>query len=307
MLALALIFAQVAAGAGGGGWSSARPPECGSLDGGRASNVWERAKAPELRRYCDLLASGASKLASSAAMVREVLSIADEAERAMPGRAGPGVLRGRALLRLGRADDALAAFRDAKAKDERALDDPASLLSWARVLGKTGNTAEAAEAYRALLPRVSTLTVTDRGAAAVEAGLLALGRGQAGAEDAIAILRQARRDSQDVTQALAVILLALALDRAGERDEANAVLLERGRGDPRPILADARVKDILSTVSLAAEGYALAAIALESSDGPAAREQWHKYVEASPKSPWLEHARVHEGSPTKKPVHGATR
>ena len=305
MLAMALIFAQVAAGAGGGGWSSARPPECGSLDGGRASNVWERAKAPELRRYCDLLASGASKLASSAAMVREVLSIADDAERAMPGRAGPGVLRGRALLRLGRADDALAAFRDAKAKDERALDDPASLLSWARALGRTGNDAEAAEAYRALLPRVSTLTVTDRGAAAVEAGLLALGRGQAGAEDAIAILRQARRDSQDVTQALAVVLLALALDRAGERDEANAVLLERGRSDPRPMLADARVKDILSTVSLSTEAYAIAAIALESSDGPAAREQWRKYLEASPKSPWLEHARVHEGP--KKPVRGATR
>ena len=53
----------------------------------------------------------------------------------MKRHAGPAVLRGRALLRLGRAEDALAALRDAKTKDDRALDDPASLLAWARVLG----------------------------------------------------------------------------------------------------------------------------------------------------------------------------
>ena len=86
----------------GGAWASGRPAECTSLDGGRGANVWERAKAPELRRYCDLLAAGAAKLAWSAARVptgapapltrvppdttsREVLEIAEDAERAMPG------------------------------------------------------------------------------------------------------------------------------------------------------------------------------------------------------------------------------
>lgn len=304
MLAMVLLFAQAPGpvGPSAGGWSSARPPECGSLDGGRASNVWERAKAPELRRYCDLLASGVSKLASSTATVREVLVIADDAERAMPGHAGPGVLRGRALLRLGRAAEALVALRDAKERDDRALDDPVSLLSWARVLGKTGNTAESADAYRALLPRASTLSVTDRGAAAVESGLLALSRGAAGVDDAVAIFRQARRDSQDTTQAVAVMGLALALDRAGEKAEATAVLAERGRSDPRAALGDTRVKEILATVGANAESHALAAIALEAIDVPAARAAWRAYVEAAPRGPWLEHARLHEGL---KPVSPA--
>ena len=172
-------------------WATARPAECASLDGGRGANVWERAKAPELRRYCDLLAGGAAKLAStvsgvpgagrsglptSEAIAREVLAIADDADRAMPGRAGPNALRGRALARLGLWDQALKALRDAKAKDERALDDPQSLLAWGRVLARTGNPKDAQEAYRALLPRASVLASSERGAAGVEgetgAGLL---------------------------------------------------------------------------------------------------------------------------------------
>src|SRR5690242_1209408 len=108
--ALVLAQAGAAVSAAGAGWSSARPPECGFTEGGQMTNAWERAKAPELRRYCDLLASGASKLATSSPMVRDVLAIADEAERAMPGHAGPRVLRGRALLRLGRSEEALTAL-----------------------------------------------------------------------------------------------------------------------------------------------------------------------------------------------------
>ncbi|MDP9000911.1 MAG: hypothetical protein M3O46_12450, partial [Myxococcota bacterium] len=50
-----------------GAWSSNRPPECDDR-GGRTANVWERAKSPELRRYCDLVASASSKLAGMAAM-----------------------------------------------------------------------------------------------------------------------------------------------------------------------------------------------------------------------------------------------
>ena len=310
LLVSALVLAQVGAAASGagGGWSSARPPECGTLDGGRASNVWERAKAPELRRYCDLLASGASKLASSSAMLREVLTIADDADKAMPGHAGPGVLRGRALARLGRPQEALTALRDAKAKDERALDDPASLLSWARVLAKTGSATEAAEAYRALLPRASTLTVTDRGAAAVEAGMLALARGTAGADEAIAILRQARRDSQDVAQTVAVLALALALDRAGDKDEALAVLGDRGNVDPRPALGDARAREMLATVGQAAEAHALTAIALETSDPPAAKEAWKAYADAAGKGPWVDHAKQHETSASgRKPSRAGHR
>jgi tetratricopeptide (TPR) repeat protein len=293
----------------GGAWASGRPAECTSLDGGRGANVWERAKAPELRRYCDLLAAGAAKLAWSAARVplgapapltrvppettsREVLEIADDAERAMPGRAGPELLRGRALALVGKWPEARKALGAAKAKDERALDDPQSLLSWGRVLARTGSPLEAQEAYRALLPRAAVLASSERGAAGVEAGLLAMGRGPSGLDEAIAILRQARRDAQDALQSFAVMALALALDRAGDADEARAVLAERVHADPRPVLADPRVKDALATAGSPIEGRAAAALALGTVDVRAAAAEWKAIAEAGA-GPWTAHARAH--------------
>jgi tetratricopeptide (TPR) repeat protein len=302
--ALVLVLAQAS-----GGWAAPRPAECASLDGGRASNLWERAKAPELRRYCDLLARGAARLATApqqdaagaaaAAVSRQVLDIADEADHAMPGKAGPDVLRGRALAKVGRWDDALKALREAKSRDERALDDPQSLLAWGRALARTGNAKDAQEAYRALLPRASVLAAAERGAASIEAGLLAMEAGPQGLDEAIAILRQARRDAQDAAQTLAVVALALALDRAGEADEARAALAERVHTDPRPTLQDARVKEILATAGAQADARAAAALALETIDARAAREEWHAFVAASGSSPWIDHARRHEAAPSK--------
>src|SRR5690349_15749949 len=128
--ALVLLAQALSAGAAG------RPLECAALDAGGVGNVWERAKAPETRRYCDLLASGAAKLAGGAGGAREALAIADEAEHVAPGHAAPSVLRGRALSRLGLWADALAALERARDRDPRALDDPPALLAWARVLAR---------------------------------------------------------------------------------------------------------------------------------------------------------------------------
>ena len=114
------------------------------------ANVWERAKSPELRRYCDLVASAASKLAGNAAMATAALAAAREANEVLPGHAAPRVLEGRALAALGKLDEALAASRDGRARDRAGLDDPLALLAWARVLARTGHPGEAVEAYRAL-------------------------------------------------------------------------------------------------------------------------------------------------------------
>lgn len=264
--------------------------------GTHAGNVWERAKAPALRRYCDLVASATSKLAGSAGMSTEVLTIADEADRAVPGHAAPSVLRGRAQARLGHYPEAYAALRDAKARDERALDDPASLLAWARVALRTGHPDEARDAYRALLPRASALAIAERGPAYVEAGLLAMSRGAPGLEEAVAILRQARRDAQDVEQTIAVLALGLALDRSGERDEARAVIGERVHGDPRGVLSDARARKTVDAGTNGVDVEAIAAMALESFDPALARDAWHRYVDAAAGGPWVEHARQHEAA-----------
>src|SRR5205085_391712 len=122
-------------------YGTARPAECGLADGFRAANPWERAKEPNLRRYCDLLASGTAKLvgSGSAVLVKEVPQIADDADKLLPNRASPSVLKGRAYLRMGKPAEALAALEEAKRRDDRALDDPVALLAWARANARTGH------------------------------------------------------------------------------------------------------------------------------------------------------------------------
>jgi tetratricopeptide (TPR) repeat protein len=308
-----ILFAQTSSGLGGGSTAGSatggRPQECIGLDGAQGANVWERAKAPALWKYCDLLASGSSKLAGTVMIadgasadprrvqnLKDVLAVADEADRTVAGKAAPSVLRGRAFARLGDFPQAYAALHDAKERDERALEDPVALLAWGRVALRTGHLAEAAAAYRALLPRASALPTADRGVAYIEAGMMAMGRGAGDLDEAIQIFRQARRDSQDVAQTVAVLALALALDRSGERDEARAVLSERIHTDPHGVLSDARARQILGPASGEAELDALAALALEPLDANLARESWKKYLEKSPPAVWTEHARAHEAA-----------
>lgn len=289
-----VVFAQ--AGPPQGAFGAARPAECGVQEGFKAANKWERAKEPNLQSYCTLLASGTAKLVNGGALAKDVPSIADQADKLLPGRAAPSVLKGRALLRLGKPNDALAALKEARKRDDRALDDPVALLAWARANARTGHFDEAAQAYRAALPRTSTLSAAERSAASFEAGMIVMAQGPKVIDDAVAMLRQARRESQDAMQIASVVGLALALDRSGQREEAKAVLAERVREGARPILSDPRVRDALADAGVAHEGDALLATALEGSDAAAAREAWKKYAEGpGGKGPWAEHARSHEG------------
>jgi tetratricopeptide (TPR) repeat protein len=225
LVVVALVLAQAAAPLQG-----ARPAECAPLASVTASNVWERAKYPVLRRYCDLLSNGAAKLASTgdAADAREAIEDADEASRALPGYAAPAVLRGRALVALGQFREAVASMGEATAADPRALDDPAALLAWGRALGRVKRPADAEAAFLSLLPRAIALPPAERGEAELEAAFLAQARGKGGLDQAIALFRQAQRDAQDSLQAVASLALSLALDRAGEREESRVA--EGGRG-----------------------------------------------------------------------------
>jgi tetratricopeptide (TPR) repeat protein len=290
--AVLLVVAQ-AGNATSGIWTSGRPPEC-SAGGGRAGNVWERAKSPELRRYCDLVASASSKLAGIGAMAEPALAAAREADGVLPGHAAPHVLQGRALCALGRYDEALEAFSASTARDPHALDDPPALLAFARALARTGRVDAAADAYRALLPRSSALSTSGRVSAEVEAGLVAMARGRAGLDEAEAALREALREAQDEAQAVAVLALALALDRNGSAQnaqEARALLAERAHGDPREALGSARAKELLAVA--VDETHALAALALEGSDPTGARDQWQRAVDDAPRGPWAAHAKAH--------------
>lgn len=286
---LCLLFAQVA----GAAWSSGRPAECGE-PGGHAANVWERAKSPELRRYCNLVGSASSKLAGTAAMAQVALESARAAEAVLPGHAAPLVLEGRALVALGKLEEALKALEGSKHREATAIDDPLALLAYGRALARTGRAQEAAEAYRALLPRASALSATERASAEVEAGLVAMSRGPTGLDEAAASLREAVREAQDETQMVAVLALAVALDRRGDLDEAHALLGERLRGNPRTTLASTRSRDVLAVAPK--ESDALAAFALEATDPAGARDAWQAYLDAAPRGPWAAHARAHVGA-----------
>jgi tetratricopeptide (TPR) repeat protein len=280
-----------------GAFGAARPAECGVQEGFKAANKWERAKEPNLQTYCTLLASGTAKLVNAGALAKDVPAIADEADKLLPGRAAPSVLKGRALLRLGRPADALAALKEARARDDRALDDPVALLAWARANARTAHFEEAAQAYRAALPRTSALSAPERSTASFEAGMIVMAQGPKAVDDAVAMLRQARREAQDSMQVASVVGLALALDRAGQREEAKAVLAERVRSDAKPILSDARITDALADAGVPHESDALLATALEVTDPSAARDVWHRYLEgAGGRGPWADHARSHEGA-----------
>ncbi|HEY2512487.1 MAG TPA: hypothetical protein VGI39_16585, partial [Polyangiaceae bacterium] len=164
-----------------------------------------------------------------------------------------------------------------------------------RTLARAGRRDDAEAAYRALLPRASSLSPAERGRAEVEAGLLAEARGAAGLDEAIAVLRQARRDAQDALQSVAAYALALALDRAGEREESRVVLGGEARKDPHALVQDAQTQEALADAASSAEGDALEALACERSDPAQARAAWTKYL-AGPggQGPWADHARAHE-------------
>jgi tetratricopeptide (TPR) repeat protein len=288
MLAMLLLFGS--AGALGA------PPECTALSGRSGSNVWERAKAPELRRYCDLLASATSKLANPAHIATDVVEIAEEAEALVPGRATPRVLLGRALARLGKYPEAEQALAEAKARDAVALEDPVALLCWARVLAYTGHSNEARDAYRALLPRASSLAIADRGIAYVGAGMLAMSVGPAGIEEAVAILREARKNAQDVVLRVASLALALALDRSGERAQAILTLAERPHENAAALLIDPAAIEAMGPEA-SVERPAMVALALEATDPRGARSSWGTYLEGPGGSgPWAEHARHRAGA-----------
>jgi tetratricopeptide (TPR) repeat protein len=282
-----LVLAQAISGP----WAGGRPSECAD-ESGRVANVWERAKSPELRRYCNLVAGAASKLAGPSAAATAALDAAREAERILPGHGASRALEGRALLSLGRVDEALTVLRDAKVRDGKALDDPLALLAWARALARTGRREEASEAYRALLPRASAFSKTDQATLALEAGLVAMARGSAGVDDASAALRESLRESpEDDIRDVAALALALALDRGGQVDEAHALLSERLRGDPRRLVAANGAAEALAVAP--AETSALVALALEANDVAGAHDAWQTYLAGAPKGPWSQHARAH--------------
>jgi hypothetical protein len=126
--------------------------------------------------------------------------------------------------------------------------------------------------------------------------MLAMAEGAPALGETIAILRQARRDSQDLLRAASTYALALALDRSGDADEAAAVLREAGVDDAASVSQNPRVKDAMG-VTADRESHAMLALALEvAGRREAAKVEWQAYLaNGGAGGPWEAHARSHAG------------
>jgi tetratricopeptide (TPR) repeat protein len=243
---------------------------------------------------------------------------ADEADKALPGRAAPAVILARAALAMGEVGEAAKAFERARSADPRSVEDPAAMHDLARVLRKTGKRDEALVVYRALVPRIDLLgsgdqrvsvlleaahvSMTAEGAGGAPPTIAQLAKPHApsdarpgakpraarpGLDEAIAYLREARQRPPTALAGDVLLSLALTLDRAGSRDEADILLAEAER-------AGARVRTgPVDYLAADEDKAALDALALETSDRTGAQKAWEAYlVGPGGKGPWAASARA---------------
>jgi tetratricopeptide (TPR) repeat protein len=236
--------------------ASGRPAECIPMRG-RAS-IWTMARHPKLTRYCQLVAQAHARLATE---TDSALASARAAEQELPGRAAAQVAIARAALRLGKLNDAVAAFDQALKRDRRSVDSPLALRDLALARRRAGRVAEALDSYRVLVPLASLLpSKSERARVLLEAAHASMAvasrsEGQPNLDEALAYLREASRDPHHPYRADVTLSLVLALDRAGRRDQADALLAEQSLagwvGRARPdYLAAPEDRDALMALAL---------------------------------------------------------
>jgi tetratricopeptide (TPR) repeat protein len=269
-----------------------------------------------LHRFCDLLARAQAQVSTAPAAAIESAGLA---EKALPGRAGPAVIVARASLALGKLDDAAREFDRARAIDPRSVEDPSTMYDLARVLRRTGKLGEALTVYRALVPRIDLLPHADRRvsvlleAAHVSMAAEALPHGDAPArprlDEAIAYLREARQRPPTQLSGDVLLSLALVLDRAGDKVQADAALgdahrmgaeLRPGDGAGNPPVGTAAVLEYLGVT---ADQSALQALSLEATDRPRAIKSWETFLASQGAgSPWVAAARMRLDQLRKSPA-----
>lgn len=193
----------------------------------------------------------------------------------------------------------------------------------ARVLARTGQRDEALAVYRALVPRVDLLGTPDRRVSAlIEAAHLSMAAEAAGTatrpsdvgkkgaraalEEAAAYLREARQRPATPLAGDVLLSLALVLDRAGVREQADAALAEAQRsGDADRFRSATRTPRAPDYLAAPEDAVALAALAAEGSDRIAAQKAWEAFL-AGPggKGAWAAAAKarldaVKKGAPVK--------
>jgi tetratricopeptide (TPR) repeat protein len=318
VLALGLFVAPVAFDAPGSKPSlaaqaaaSGRPKECQVASNKRAKkiSVWQRVRFPKLAPYCEKVAKSHALLESDP---QGALDAAVAADKEWSGRPGAAVAKGRALLALGKADEALAAFEAAKKIDESAVEDPKAMRDHARALIAKSRARDAAAVYRVLVPRAELLPSALRSRTLLEAAFASMtAEAETGAPnpdaklaEALAFLDEIRQREGSPLAAEATLASALVHDRRGDATKASGLAAEAVRGG-----VDATEN---SWVADPADRHVLRALALEPVDPNGASEVYTAYLEAAKSSPYAPAARARQAAlkkrgsaPAKKPKKGA--
>lgn len=243
-------------------------------------DAWDRARAPALARYCDLLARAEAAVEPDPT---RAAAAAIEADRALPGQTAPLVLQARAAVGTGHFAEAVELMKKAREIDARAGTDAAALLALATAQDRTNDASGATSSYRQIVPIASGLAPLARTRARILAGLAILGEGPSSVTEAVAVLRAAESGAVDELKPLASSALALALDRAGATVEAHGLASAAGGATTvRATEPGLRRLDAL----------ALTALLREAKDPPGAAAAWDAFVAAAGSSPWLAHAKA---------------
>lgn len=320
---------SLGAGLGAAAAASGRPPEC--MSGARRAlargpSVWEAARQPSLARYCDLMARAQTELSSQPEAAK---AAALEAEQALPGHAAPQIVLARAELALGSLPAASQAFDKARGIAPRSVEDPGTMHDLARVLARTGKRDEALAVYRALVPRVDLLGTPDRRVSVlIEAAHVSMAAEAAGTatspadvgkksavgrlDEAASYLREARSRPATALAGDVLLSLALVLDRAGDREQADAALVEAQRsGFTERFRIGAERSSAPDYRAAPEDALALAALAAENRDRLEAQKAWEAFL-AGPggKGAWAGAARarldaVKKGGAAKAPSKSA--
>lgn len=274
--------------------ASSRPAECrrtSTRQPGASKSIWGTARAPELLSYCRWLARAHARLQTDPA---GAAAAAEAAAKLLPGRAAPKVLLGR-IASSSDPSQALKHFDQALGIDPRSIEQPLAMHDLARARVATGKLTDALTTYRLLAPRVSLLpTRQARARVLLEAAHVALAAPatdpaieQRHEQEALAYLRQAQHDPHQPLRQDIALSLVLALDRAGRRPQADAVLAEQ-RSAP-PALGPEPERRYLV---VEAESHLFRALAEEGHDPAAARASYDRYLAAAPSGAYAQTAKA---------------
>lgn len=275
--------------------------DCKAPGGKARLSAWDRARAPNLARYCDFMAHAEARLAKEP---RRAEQAAAAAAALYPEQAAPLVVRGRVAAQLGQRAEARVFFEQALALSADALRDPGAQLDLAETLREAGDTAGAIRAYRALLPRLDALADEQlRTRARLDAALALALEGPASLDVAVALARVAESRGASSLRSTSRAVLALLLDRSGARAEAAAMATQAHQTGALGALTQRGP----AALGWGVEALAVLARLREVAEPQSAAASWEGYLARAGQGPWAAHARARLAESRRSPARAGRK